>query len=44
VKELRQQLADLAAAAAEKRRAAPQAAPRKASPSTPRSRVRRPRR
>ena len=44
VKELRQQLADLAAAAAEKRRAAPQAAPRKARPSTPRSRVRRPRR
>ena len=44
VKDVRQQLADLAATAAEKRRAAPRAAPRKPRPSTPRSRARRPRR
>ena len=44
VKDLRQQLADLAANAGEKRRAAPQAAPRKARSSAPRSRARRPRR
>jgi len=44
VKDLRQQLAELAAAAGEKRRAAPQPAPRKARSSAPRSRARRPRR
>jgi hypothetical protein len=44
VKDLRQQLADVAANAGERRRAAPQAAPRKARPSAPRSRARRPRR
>ena len=44
VKDLRQQLADLAANAGEKRRAAPQAPPRKARSSPPRPRARRPRR
>jgi len=44
VKDLRQQLADFAATAAEPRRAAPQAAPRKPRSSAPRSRARRPRR
>jgi hypothetical protein len=44
VKDLRQQLAELAAAAGETRRAAPEPAPRKARSSAPRSRARRPRR